>query len=436
MIRRPPRSTLSSSSAASDVYKRQVLALATVAWQLKRSRQDQSKHQSATRRNTRMVASSTSELARFRSLKWKLYQTPAQTLIPHRFTSMDGHSTDCLIRPGLTFTPYADPVPCTAHCCFCSEDMKLQEAPTSNYDKSTQRGAKHEGYHEYFGALEAVLQQLRPLKLGLSLSGLEATADAAWMRSFLGLVRKHEHLWDEKTLYTNGSGFTDPALLECFKQASFDRVELARAHHSEAVNQKIMRFKRGVDIRHNYVYEEVVPQLRGAVSELKNSCVLTQTGVSTLAHMEEYVLWASELGVQTVVFRELSRFGDEYEDNFTSQWSTDNRVQIEPLLAQIAPTLEAARPGWEYACSTVGYYYYNEHFGYGGVEVILEVSSYDAWWGRFAEHRNVVDKLVFHFDGKLCKGWYSDKQDSVLARYREGAAPSPAAGCSDASLSW
>src|SRR5665648_1115306 len=33
MIRRPPRSTLSSSSAASDVYKRQGLRRRTIAWQ-------------------------------------------------------------------------------------------------------------------------------------------------------------------------------------------------------------------------------------------------------------------------------------------------------------------------------------------------------------------------------------------------------------------
>src|SRR5664279_1595792 len=32
MIRRPPRSTLSSSSAASDVYKRQVLAQEIILW--------------------------------------------------------------------------------------------------------------------------------------------------------------------------------------------------------------------------------------------------------------------------------------------------------------------------------------------------------------------------------------------------------------------
>src|SRR5674536_143199 len=34
MIRRPPRSTLSSSSAASDVYKRQVVGVADVGWQV------------------------------------------------------------------------------------------------------------------------------------------------------------------------------------------------------------------------------------------------------------------------------------------------------------------------------------------------------------------------------------------------------------------
>ena len=32
MIRRPPRSTLSSSSAASDVYKRQEAAIVTMGW--------------------------------------------------------------------------------------------------------------------------------------------------------------------------------------------------------------------------------------------------------------------------------------------------------------------------------------------------------------------------------------------------------------------
>jgi len=183
----------------------------------------------------------------------------------------------------------------------------------------------------------------------------------------------------------------------------------------------------------------MVRQLKPTVKVLKNSCILTKTGISTVDDMEEYLEWATRLGIQKVVFRELSQFSsDEYIENFTFRWNTANRSPIEPLLTEIAPSLENMREGWEYTHSTVGYYYFNEHFCFrGGIDVIIEVSSYDVWWNRFKEYENVVDKLVFHFSGELCKGWYSDKKDSVLAKYiSEGKASATSPSCGDRSLAW
>ena len=56
MIRRPPRSTLSSSSAASDVYKRQTVYAATADRQALEEMEAEYEKERAARRRTRRLA--------------------------------------------------------------------------------------------------------------------------------------------------------------------------------------------------------------------------------------------------------------------------------------------------------------------------------------------------------------------------------------------
>jgi hypothetical protein len=362
-------------------------------------------------RNQFWVAGSSAELAHFRQQAWRLYEPIAPVTLP-------AFGQQWLLRPGLTFTPFANAVRCTAHCAFCSEELQ-------RYD-GHQLTAKRliDDYPAYFARLREVLRPFRGWPLGLSISGLEATAEPQWLRELLVCLTQLESegvVFDEKVLYTNGSGFVaSPDLGLALQDFGLSRLELSRCHDDEAVNQQIMRFNRNQPMRHNAVYASTVRWLHQHVA-IKNSCILTQIGVATLPDVERYLSWAAGLGVRQVVFRELSRLEGSYLPNVFTEWIEANRVPIEPLLAAVVPTLETQRAGWQYAGSTFGYYYYNEHYRWQGVEVIFETSSYPAL--QAANATGVLQKLILHSDGTLSGDW--DPDSRVLSRVAAPALAQP-----------
>jgi hypothetical protein len=349
-------------------------------------------------RNQYQTATTSAELAHFRQAAWQLYQPIAPV-------GITAFGQQRWLRPGLTFTPFANAVRCNAHCAFCSEELMRHEGH--------QLTAKRliDDYPAYFARLREVLQPFRHFPLGLSLSGLEATAEPVWLRELLACLTELESsglLFDEKVLYTNGSGLaTTPDLGLALQDFGLDRLELSRCHDDEAVNQEIMRFNRNQPIRHNAVYEATVGWLHRHLT-IKNSCILTRVGIATLPDVERYLAWAAGLGVRQVVFRELSRLEGSYLPNVFTEWIEANRVPIEPLLLAVVPTLETARPGWHYAGSTFGYYYYNEHFRWQNLEVIFETSSYPAL--QAATATGVLQKLIYHSNGTLSGDWDPDSQ--------------------------
>jgi hypothetical protein len=349
-----------------------------------------------TLRNLRLSPETDAQLTELRAGKWGLY-------VPPDPVALQVQGVQFAFRPGLTLTPFANAVPCTAHCRFCSEELQRK------FDHRLTAHAYIQDYEAYFEGLKNALLFLQTLPIGLSLSGLEATAEPKWLLRLLDLLAdiQPEFAFDEKVLYTNGSGLLKhPQLVPALENAEFDRIELSRCHPEQQTNQRIMYINRNEPIWENAHYEDLVRSLQGRLF-VKNSCILTQPGVQSLADMEAYLDWAADLGVKEVVFRELSRLDDTYLPNATAKWVEANRVPIEPLLQALAPTLSGTRAGWQYKSSTLGYYYYNEHFLYRGkTEVILETSSYPAL--QAANAQSIAQKLVFHSNGNLCGDWDPD----------------------------
>ncbi len=356
-----------------------------------------------TLRNARISPQSDAELAALRANKWVLYNPPSAIAL-----GIQGRVF--AFRPGLTLTPFANAVACNAHCRFCSEELQRHG------DHSLTAQQLIGDYDVYFAGLRAALLDLRGLPIGLSLSGLEATAEPRWLLRLLDLIAEisPDFTFDEKVLYTNGTGLhKHAALVPALQQSAFDRIELSRCHPDQAVNQRIMYINRNEPVWENAVYEDLVRSLQGKLF-VKNSCILTKPGVHTLAGMEAYLDWAADLGVREVVFRELSRLDDGYLRNATALWVERNRVPIEPLLQELAPARSGTRAGWRYLSSTLGYYYYNEHFLYRGkTEVIIETSSYPAL--QVANAEGIVQKLVFHSNGNLCGDW--DPNAHVIGKF-------------------
>lgn len=343
------------------------------------------------------------ELTKLRTGKWTNYDEQAQEGV--RFRGIPYQ-----LRRGLTFTPFANPTPCNAHCGFCSEELqrKHQQHLTSK--------SIINDYDQYFEALAEVFDDLRAVEqVGLSLSGLEATSDPVWLLRLLDLLQQDQApQFNEKVLYTNATGLHNhPALVEALQATRFDRLEVSRCHYNDEVNQRVMFFNRNEPVHKNAAYEPLIRRI-APLMKIKNSCILTQTGINNVDEIERYLEWMMGLGVSTVVFRELSILDETYVNNRTRQWTEQNRVALDGLLQTIMPQLDQVRPHWTYQYTQAGYYYYNEYFTYkNSVEVILETSSYDALMRRNAQ--DMVQKLVFHSNGNLCGDW--DPDSEVLANY-------------------
>lgn len=361
------------------------------------------------KRSHTCIPENSEELIRLRNGKWEHYFEEKKETIYFR---QKKHQ----IRSGLTFTPYANPTKCNAHCRFCSEELQRQHQSNMTATRLI------DDYDQYFRALSEMLNDLAPAKhIGLSLSGLEATSDPAWLLRLLEVLAASKVTFDEKVLYTNATGLcTHPALIDALQKAAISRIEVSRCHYDEVVNQKIMYFNRNEPVYRNEAYENLIKKVLNKL-EVKNSCMLTQIGINSVEEIEHYLAWAASLGIKTVVFRELSRLDETYLNNNTKLWVEKNRVRIDGLLSKIMGNLEQQRPGWQYRFSQSGYYYYSEHFSYkNSVNVALETSSYNELLSR--NKSGIAQKLVFHSNGNLCGDWNPDNE--VIANYYGSSAQS------------
>jgi MoaA/NifB/PqqE/SkfB family radical SAM enzyme len=229
------------------------------------------------------------------------------------------------LRPGLTFTPYANPVACNAHCSFCSEELLRHDA-----ERLTAKLIIPDR-DAWFDALDAAWRELAGFPMGLSLSGLEATAHPEWMLRLLSLLRRHDALFPLRVLYTNGSGlFADQRLITGLVESRFDRVELSRCHFDERVNHRVMRFDQGVGVRARAAFDETVRRVLAAGLTLKLVCILNTQATSTLDDVERYLDAAEGLGVKQVVFRSLSELGDRYVESRETRWIQRHRAPTRP----------------------------------------------------------------------------------------------------------
>jgi hypothetical protein len=364
----------------------------------------------APRPNQFRHATNLRETRSFRDGRWRTFEPP-----PPVERVLRGRPA--LLRPGLTFTPYANPTPCNAHCAFCSEELLRVDG-----DRLTAHRVISD-HDRYFAGLDRAWRELEGFAMGLSLSGLEASSDGAWLLALLALLARHDALLPTRVLYSNGSGLcSDPRLLPALARARFDRVELSRAHFDPRINQRIMRFNLGEPVRGAEAFARTVRRARSEGVPVRLVCILTAEGVSTLEQVEDYLEAARALGVNSVVFRELSVLGDRYHPNRHTRWIDANRAPVRTLMERIAPseapegdqpTNSSLREGWTLEGVTAGYYYYNEVYRRDGVEVVLEGSSYVAH--HDAVESGVVQKLVFHSSGDLCGDWVPNAR--VLGNY-------------------
>lgn len=306
----------------------------------------------------------------------------------------------------ITLTPYASARPCSARCVFCSETLVRRDAVAQA--AALRPGA---GWRE---GLRRVLDALAGLRIGVSISGLEATDDAAWLEGVLAAFEEHEARADargllgEKVLYTNAAGLVDAA--PRLARFGLTRAEVSRHHADARANDAIMRFRAGVAVRDGEAFADAVSAARAHVA-VRLVCVVQARGVETIDDVERYLAFARELGVRDVVFRELARLDEPaFVPNRTLRLVQSGRVSIEELLVSMP------RAGFEPIETTDGYYYWNVRFMWrGDTLVTFEASDYPTMNAR---HRSgTIHKLVYHGNQNLCGGW--DPGSDILLSARE-----------------
>ncbi len=294
------------------------------------------------------------------------------------------------IRKCISFTPYIFN-DCSARCRFCSENISREGniAIAKKYNEN------------YFRKLSEVLHLLEDTKLFLSLSGMEPFESPDLLESILTVFDEHVqrggHL-EKKVIYSNLSAMCiyPDRIIDLISRFGVDRIETSRHHYDEETNQRIMRFKKGQGIRYNKNYVDAVRLLKKSV-DVKMVCVLQKTGVNSLSEIEKYIEWCNGIGISSIVFREFSIIGDHFDENATSNYIHDNRVDILSILQELPDVFKIQE-------IIKGYYYYSFSYQYNNeMQITFEVSNYEEMIKKHSG--DIINKLIYYPNGELCMDW-------------------------------
>ena len=301
-----------------------------------------------------------------------------------------------------TFTPYANPLKCSAHCHYCSEDLVLKNSMANSSSRLLIKD-----YDKYFYNLSNCINFLKNnyTNINLSLSGLEATIEPIWFRSLIKTISDND-IFPNKTLYTNGSGLQ---YLDEMSNKILDRIELHRDHYDENKNQKIMRIENKYSVRLNKYFKECFQKSKEKTWLV---CILSRQGINSIDDICNYCDFAISLGVKGIIFRNLCKLDtNNYKNNYTLNYINENSLSMENIITNFVDNNNL----FNFLRANKGYYYYNEEYSFGdsNLTVIFEECNYDTL--KDLETKNITHKLVFFSNGNLCNGW--NPFDNVIKKF-------------------
>ena len=284
---------------------------------------------------------------------------------------------------------------CNGHCPFCVEELR----PASRGGRLVRPKSIEPDDHRYFGALEATLQALAPLRPSVSITGGEPSLDPRLPRILATLARFRAR---KLTLTTNGSGLLElrdgRPLVDHLTAAGVEHLNLSIAHPEPSESRRLMRLPRSFaepELR------EVVRRAQAGGTRPRFSCVLFTDGIRDLDGMLAYLDFARRLGVDNVIFRQLMQTDPATRaDNLVVRYCDNQRVLIEPLLDQLATA-----PGFSLRRQIVGYYYYVEVWRWRGMDVVFEEADLAQLERAKTACPDVIHELVFHPNACLASTW-------------------------------
>jgi hypothetical protein len=223
------------------------------------------------------------------------------------------------LRPrSVSFLPIARG--CQAACAFCFSEASVSSDQT--------HGALDIRVIDHW----ACLGKLRGAERAVITGGGEPTL-LPWQRT-QELIRACRRHFSKVVLITNGVRLASlpelesANLLHHLTTAGLSVLAVSRHHNLERTNADIMKLETWTPalLKVATVVRQQLPQLR-----IRLVCVLQRGGVESAADVNEYVCWATRLGVGEICFKELYvATSDEsvYYSRGANTWSARNQVPL------------------------------------------------------------------------------------------------------------
>lgn len=284
---------------------------------------------------------------------------------------------------------------CNARCTFCVEELR----PASRGASLALQKKIERDDEVYFSALQSTLTELRSLNPSVSVTGGEASKDPR-LPAILRTLAAHNAR--KRTLTTNGSGLLDlrqgKTVIDWITDTGLQHLNISRAHPDYDRNSQLMRFDEGLS---DHALRSVVRTANTAGVRVRLSCVLLKESVNDLAALLDYLDYASGLGIDNVIFRQLMKTDPQtHARNRVVEYCDDQRVLLEPILDTIS-----ANGMFSFQRQIVGYYYYVEVWRYKNIDVVFEEADLARLEQVKRADPNTVHELVFHPNGQLASTW-------------------------------
>ena len=205
---------------------------------------------------------------------------------------------------------------------------------------------------------------------------------------------------------TNGAGLFDKwnerTTLDYIVSNEVHHLNISRMHQDEYVNQMLMRY--GDRYFSNDMLKDAIAYIGTHGTRVRLGCVLTKGGISTLSQMVEYIEFYQSLGIDHIIFREMTKFPDSAPNSVKKAYCYDNKVALADIWDYMDRDVRFKR--FKVA---IGDYSELRVYQYGNVEVATKTS--DAIKARVVQTADpdLVYGLVLHPNGNLTAGWIDDE---------------------------
>ncbi|MDH5755650.1 MAG: radical SAM protein [Nitrospinota bacterium] len=288
---------------------------------------------------------------------------------------------------------------CNADCPFCVEKLRRTNED-GVFEKPTQAGEAI-----FLRALDSALDELTPLNPSVSVTGGEPSLDPR-LPEILSLLQRRNAR--KITVTTNGSGLFErrqgATMLDWITGAGARHINISRASVDDARNAALMRMPDGLD---SAGLGEVIRLASARGTRPRLSCALMDGEVDNMEGVLEYLQFAKRLGADNVIFRELMKPDPATVSRYNpvAAFCEGARARLAPILRQVS-----RNDDFRFIRQVMGYYYYVEVWGYGGMDVVFEGADLGLIDFMKRKTPGVIHEFVIRSDGRLGSSWHAREE--------------------------